>query len=289
VKKRELILLVLGAAFVLGVGFWYARGSEPRYGGRSLSWWLLSDWGWANVGGPKAAQTEALQKIGTNTIPFLLDWVAYERPASRFRIFSLAPGLKWRDTRFELARASIRGFEVLGVDARPAVPDLVLLTKGTNVHVALRALVSIEATGQAGIPVVFDILTNRQAYCADSVFSLLGTMRHLGTSVDLVIPGLVECLRSPSPGSAAMAAALLGQISKRPDIVVPALARCVEAPDEDVRYCAVYSLGRFRESARSAIPSLVLALNDSAVGVRREATNGLQRIAPEVLGLGRAP
>jgi HEAT repeat protein len=86
-----------------------------------------------------------------------------------------------------------------------------------------------------------------------------------------------------------MAAALLGQISKRPDIVVPALARCVEAPDEDVRYCAVYSLGRFRESARSAIPSLVLALNDSAVGVRREATNGLQRIAPEVLGLGRAP
>jgi hypothetical protein len=289
VKNREAILLVLGVAFVVGIAsFCYVRGSEPRYGGRSLSWWLLSDWGWANVGEPNAAQTEALRKIGTNSIPFLLDWVGYQRPPSRFRTYSLAPGLYFRDTRSELARASIRGFEVLGVDATPAVPDLVRLTKGTNVHVALRALTSIEATGQAGIPVVFDILTNRQAYCADSVFSLLGTMSNLGTNADLVIPGLVVCLRNPSPRTAAMAAVLLGQIGKRADIAVPALARCVEAPDEGVRYCAVYSLGRFRESARSAVPALVLALSDSALGVRCEATNGLQRIAPEVLGLGRA-
>jgi hypothetical protein len=285
VKKWTIVLTSFAGVCMVGICLvCYVRGPEPRYGGKSLSWWLLSDWGWANIGKANTAQTEALSKMGTNSIPFLVDWVAYERPVSRFKVFSSAAGLDLRDTRSELARASIRGFEVLGADGGPAIPDLVRLTKGTNVHVALRALMCIEATGEAGIPIVFDVLTNRQAYCADSVFSLMGTMSCLGTNVELVIPGLVECLRNPNPRAAAMGAVLLGQIGKRPEIVVPALERCFGAQDEGVRYCAVYTIGGFHESARSAVPALIRAMSDSAAPVRNAATNSLRRVAPEVLG-----
>jgi hypothetical protein len=285
VKKRALILGGIAVACVALARFlWHPLGSEPRYRGKPLSAWLISHWDWSS-GDPKAAQRDALRKMGTNSIPFLLSWVAYPGP-SKLSIFRLAPSLNLRNTGRELAEASFTGFQVLEADAATAIPELVRLTKGTNLDVALRALTCIEATGRPGIPVVFDILTNRAAYCPDPVFTLLGTMPYLETNVDLIIPGLLQCLHSPRPWLAATAANLLGQIHHRADVVVPALAQRALDPDKDMRCCTIHALGLFQESARPAIPTLLKALHDPELSVRAEASYTLEQITPEYLDPG---
>jgi len=50
-----------------------------------------------------------------------------------------------------------------------------------------------------------------------------------------------------------------------------------------VRRNAIRALGNFGAVATNAISALSHALDDSAEAVRKEATNALQKIAPEML------
>jgi HEAT repeat protein len=61
------------------------------------------------------------------------------------------------------------------------------------------------------------------------------------------------------------------------------LTRAVASSDYRVRRNAIRSLGDFGSDATNAISSISKALSDSEQVVRKEATNALQKIAPEVL------
>jgi len=115
--------------------------SEPTYHGVSLTSWLCAydSMATGRRSSPQQKQeaAEAVRQIGTNALPWLLKWMRYE-PApwrqkwrSTFdklphplnhpgRLSDSAFGLQW-ELRNQLARG---GFEILGREAAPAVPEL---------------------------------------------------------------------------------------------------------------------------------------------------------------------
>lgn len=283
-RSRKIVLIALAicaAAFVCAL---WPRQREPMYEGKPLSRWLVSEYRHYYGREPENGQTAAILAIGTNALPFLTKWMQLTvRPWTK-RMFGFVPDVTALDTRQTLADASLHGFYVLGPRGSAAIPELTQLMRATNCYIAMRALVCVEYTGAAGIPVVLDVLTNRQGYCPDNVFSLFGTMQYLGTNANLIIPGLIDCLRLVDGRPAANAAILLGEIKRQPATVVPALVRSAKDSDQDVRYCAIHSLGRFQGEARAAVPTLLDCLRDPVLDVREVATNSLYIIEGKALG-----
>src|SRR5689334_3215921 len=75
--RKRITLFVLLACGILGVGLLPAlfQKPEPSYGGYRLSQWVIGLNGECSV-----VQATALDAIGTNAVPFLLEWLRYDTP-----------------------------------------------------------------------------------------------------------------------------------------------------------------------------------------------------------------
>ena len=90
------------------------------------------------------ASRQAVQAIGTNALPFLLDWMQARDSGS---------GIAWADgylpfgapgrSALEKHAMAQAGFMILQKEARPAVPALIQLTKDDNPGVRMRAFDSL--------------------------------------------------------------------------------------------------------------------------------------------------
>lgn len=174
-RKHRGGLTGLALALTLVTAVWLAdRSSEPRYQSRSLSSWLAQcESTLPNTNGilndppglldARRNAIQACAAMGTNAIPYLLDWLTYEPPAipQRFDWLLTKAGLGW--LRTPCAKRQLRAeqtnfaFEGLGTNAASAIPELgrlVLayapstrtngLTAVTNA-VALRAICAIDS------------------------------------------------------------------------------------------------------------------------------------------------
>jgi hypothetical protein len=133
VKRRRICICILGciAAVALAFTFW-PREHEPEYNGVKLSVWL-DRYEYSNT--PGAGYT-AVCAIGTNSLPFLLDWIQHETPAWKRYARQTAPKMpamvqknrfvRWllADPRELRANAAVSGFQLLGPRAEPARPEL---------------------------------------------------------------------------------------------------------------------------------------------------------------------
>src|SRR5436309_9971111 len=132
-RKRRAAIIALGALVitVLMMVFWPGpKVAEPEYEGKKLSAWLEM----RSERPQESAQ--AIRSIGTSAVPLLTRWVEFELPAWRvrlLRIYARFPGAlrnnkvgAWVvDSEAQMRAASaVYGFEVLGVEARSAVPEL---------------------------------------------------------------------------------------------------------------------------------------------------------------------
>jgi hypothetical protein len=284
---RRVVVVVVSALVAVALAFLlWGSEREPRFQGKTLSAWLLEG-AWKPIG-LTGAQEEAVRCMGTNALPFLVKWVQYVTPPWRVRLTMNARrlvGRDWtvfRDDGVERARLSLACLQRLGPDVGPAMPEFVKMMKQTNAEVAIRALQIVDSAGKAGIPVLLDVLTNRQAY--GQVYYLEGAMGHLGVDGHFAVPALVNCLTNESWGVVAVAARWLGRIRMDPEVVVPALTSCLDAPDARVRYAAIQALGEFRGYARVAMPSVVRELSDPDNEIRAAATNCLYMMETDIHG-----
>jgi HEAT repeat protein len=285
-------IIALCALAICGAGLLWLlslRQHEPAYQGKPLSEWIISELV-ARVGTIQQQQAEeAISRIGTNSLPFLVKWIAYTPPKRDLRVFGIRIPVA-RDRRAELSRGSYIALTILGPRAAPVLPELIYLLKGTNTIVADRALGSIDAMGMEGVPALLDYVTNRHAYAWSAQLGPINSMRNLGTNGASVVPVLIECLKSPDPKVGRLAAILLAnvgehvEVGEQASVVIPALVEATGSAKEEVRYGSVYALRRFGASGRSGVAALVRALGDSSVDVRNAATNSLRTVAPEVLG-----
>jgi len=157
---RRRAILIVSASFVASIlvaALWPGQ-REPEYGGKKLSEWLvlyrhaLPD----VLGGPPVPSREvqeALRKIGTNSLPCLMKWIAHEPVAWKERVLltylRLPPSARSEAVEEWLQEnggrewpLAIAGFGFLGPDAAPVVPELVRLAQASKSIEHQRFLVS---------------------------------------------------------------------------------------------------------------------------------------------------
>lgn len=302
-KRRRILWLGLLVVVLGGLAWFLLGGSEPEYQGRSLSEWLeLYDYS----DGPKGSGAgcgnadEAIRKIGTNALPYLVKMT--EAKDSRFNrmMMGLAEKQSWiRIQHVPAWNMRVRaycGLRALGKDARPMIP---LLTRALDE--GEHSIPGIAAGAQAnigldGIGPLTNALTNDDWEVRWAIVRALGEYREaepgewparpyskeeLLVSRQRVIPILLDLFNDTNYVVRAGAASALGQIRAEPARVIPALVSFLSNTNEDLRFWAVEALANFSGQATSVVPALVSALKDQDEQTRQAATNALKKIDPE--------
>jgi HEAT repeat protein len=231
-------------------------------------------------------------------LPYLVAWIRYEPPHWKIRFFQARQGLlelgkrePWweRDKQMALALQAIAAFEVIGPEARAAIPQLSTLLddpkrKGGGGHYGPgRAAAVLGHLGKDGLPVLVRALTNSQG---PARFFAVEGIGMLGTNARPALPILIRSLADMDEAVAWSAAQALGSLKLEADTVVSALMVSIQDSRPMVRRMAAYALANFADQARTAVPLLVHALNDADPYVQQAATNSLCKIDPAALERG---
>ena len=167
-RRKRLAFVVLAViSSVVAYGL-LKRNDEPKYQGRYLSDWIKQydpqfipqDASLRRIDREKqeADAATALQNIGTNALPYLMKWMAYEPSAWRIKLADkqMSPGGDYLrvlgDAPFHAERA-MSSFKVLGTNAASVVPELEALMKDTaKPWRARRAISALGFIGPSAIP-----------------------------------------------------------------------------------------------------------------------------------------
>jgi len=185
--------------------------NEPQYQGRFLSEWLSDpqvlypDLELADETGKAAVRA-----IGTNGLPYFLEWLHYEPGQLRWIIghswvhrwvaytpaYSnwLNPPEQWR------AVYGFRGFEILGTNAASAIPELTAMLNYTNKpNTSGRALGALCRVGPQAVPVLKAALADTNRI---DRWEIAASLRYLGNNgqSNTFLPILAELLYDHDAG-----------------------------------------------------------------------------------------
>jgi HEAT repeat protein len=263
---------------------------EPKYGGRTLSEWIRDSGPRLSPEPETARAIEAVRHIGTNALPWLIEWLNYkEPPAWKLKLLAasakLPPWLQNRvlpnfllDRSYQVRRRlALDGFLILGPQASPAVPDLLKIRDPWSTG-------ALESIGLASLEPTLGVLTNR----ANSP-TLRATAANWLGSIDekfeltRVVPVLAQCVRESQPSVAKESAKALVKLGAEPELTVSFFADLLQHGDVISRCEAAENLRVLHEKARAAVPALVIATKDTDWYVRRAAIITLYKLDPDSL------
>jgi|SRR5665213_219954 len=286
-KKRFQVLIGIGSiAIFLMFIYWGNQTNhkltsllspQPKYQGETLGYWL-AHW-YQQYGDRNMEAEEAVRSMGTNAVPYLVKWIG--RPC--------------RSTAdYDFCGRALKGFEVLGQTASPAIPDLVKIIGrngnfiacavgyiGTNAISALtqKLLESVTATNEPtnlfdhnGHPTEkFGVQRN-----------ILESLSMMGTNAQSAVPALISYLHDPRArelGDAATVLAIAGQ--NQPDMVIPELVNTFSSSSGYIRAETADALATFGTNALSAIPVLLRGEQDKDANNRAHIAVAIKQIAPQ--------
>jgi hypothetical protein len=300
------------------LGAWlFGQPREPAYAGRTLTEWLYNTdpgfvwipndlyahfhdefadqlesgepWppanaSWGGFMATASPRQEALDHIGTNALPWLLDWmVSKPRPLEQLRA--------WARTKFAMPIfhpgsltpverrhvAALDGFVALGPRAAPALPALSNLFHQPQPYLQLgRAIASI---GPPGIAVLTHALTNADPQIRDTAALSLGLA---GSAAGSAVPTLLSLIDRGAASYPVLGA--LGRIGCDPALAAPPLmrhlARLVDNEGDDGFGMTVLVLGLCGDQARPAVPLLLRFHAQSDAWTRKTIRAALKGIDP---------
>jgi HEAT repeat protein len=301
-RKKHILLTAVAIGFALVI-ILVSSGREsdggPSYGGRPLSDWLARiDFShYPDRTSPDFLQTSnAIVQIGTNGIPYLVDWINYKPARStvafwsafestinrlplRKMLSSAADPFRSRVRRnFDRAGAAMVAFECLGPAARSAVKELSAIAHDPrNPKAALRATWALGYLGNDAYSTLLEIASSTNAPTRKS--AIYGLM-NMGTNAVSAVPMLVWELDNPDVFQTALV--VLGELHLAPEVTVPALTKALQNPSWVARMRAAESPGAFGTNAARAIPALKSLLHDESPQLRESVSNALQLITTEL-------
>jgi HEAT repeat protein len=291
--RRPLLILLLLLLALVAAAFFLLPRPQPSYNGLTLSQWLEAAMSQSSLPDPpsysKAA--DAIQHIGTNAIPWLVEWTLYDGPDNR-KLRLLVAKLPRRFSGWfhfvdpdQRRNMGTLGFAILGDTASPAVPKLARAIDShryslTAKHHAIEALGYI---GRDGAPVLLKLLAERQKHDHRLVLGAvhcLGGVGDLGTNRAQAAALLLPCLHDSNADDELVfyAAAAIGYYRLEPAASVPALMTLLNHPDQRIRGVAASALGHFGEEARPALPGLERLQLDPVDSVKEAATNAVEKV-----------
>ena len=295
-SKREkilgfgLLVLIIGTVVVLG---WWSR--EPSYRGRTLTSWLQQIYDTPLSETERLSEAQAaVRAIGAEkALPFLVrlteaqdgpirSWVIKKNEKWKIRV------LKMREER-HTQQLGIRGFEVLGTNCAPAVPELTRLLEDTN-----RAFTAVRCLDHIGKPAEFALwrsITNRDWQVRHwGILALSGVTDY----ADEFIARVKGSLNDPDGVVRVTALRAIGSQTEVPDIAVPFLLAALEGNDEYVASSAATLLADFGTNGLRGFGALSNAVERWGPAAAGQALITLVRLAPKealtiVCGCLRSP
>ena len=195
------------------IAFVWSREREPQYKGVTLTGWLCSyapgaDWRNHSVQ-KKEEAASAVRHIGTNAIPFLLEWMCYEpspwRKSWRNAFEQLPDPLDRLGRLSDVTygpksqlrnRLALDGFEILGPDARSAIPELTRIMQNAKSHrLWFAAVQALENMGKEGLgPLILAIGEEAPGDWRHVValIDAIGRMGQRGVDIAEAVPPLLE-------------------------------------------------------------------------------------------------
>jgi hypothetical protein len=216
-RRRKIIFGILALVLfgVLVATLWPEKENlEPVFKGKKLSAWFED----VDAPNEKSFGTQleaAVQAIGTNGIPFYLEWLSY-RPSLPKRIKSelAAQASRWLPFEWspqdpKIAREFMAGWALEKLDERaaPAIPQL--FAYATNFaqgdarsrHIAVTSAAVLVHMGDPAVPAVLSLLTNHSPRVR--VFTILSAKECKDPSI---VAQIKASLQDPDPQVRRMAA-----------------------------------------------------------------------------------
>jgi HEAT repeat protein len=297
-RTRLFFVGVCVAGSVLIALILHVTERQPHFEGHSLTYWLQRDVDESSyefrsshpnsrlVTEPK----QALRKIGTNAIPNLLEWIAYEPSPAQLRQAKTLANLrsgplgfcvpKWAliDQAEHKADLASVGFIELGAQAAPAIPTLAQIANDpTKAKAALRAVNALGDIGPGAVLELTTILTNRAALNRPIAAWRIG---QLGTNATQALPAVLQCVADADQDVAVGAIASLRCTGPEDERVFQAMSAALHDSRPRVRLCAEQILWG---AGQRAVPLLLHATEDPDYAVRGQAIVILQQLAPTAL------
>ncbi len=252
-------------------------GKEPIYEGIPLSSWVIK-FGQAESyfhGAPKDA-IAAIRAIGSNAVPFLLEWMPH-------------PGAEALEDGFPDWSAVEGAWWALGSEGKSAIPTL-----ARNINRPQHSMddyswwtESAKAISYLGPEAIVPMLTAATNMAGQhELWELLHNFRNFGTNGAPAIPALIHWANDPDYWVRNGVVSALGGIGKRPDLAVPVLLNALEHDTNSmVRRDAAEALGSFANDSEAVLPALAKALKSPDWEARGGALSGLAKIQnkPEVV------
>jgi hypothetical protein len=179
----------------------WPRMREPVYDGKKLSQWL-------DPFHPLPAEyvVPAVRQIGTNGLPFLVEWIAVKQtvPAWKAKLRSVSSRnskfwskrlneFLWQTSPEASRMRASRGFEILGERGSPAIPELVRIAQNGN----LESVVALSHLGKDTLPALMTFATNKTFVLRFEAIRVMGNMGYLWPSGQALVSFLTECLNDP--------------------------------------------------------------------------------------------
>jgi HEAT repeat protein len=291
-KKDKKVIAAALVFFPFAVWVLMRETAEPRYQGRTLSYWL-QEWDNRKSGGDRDKAIVVLTEAARNATPEFIRALRDKDSNVKLSLMRLAQRghikVAWSTAEIRRER-SIANFSRFGPGAIPVLTNLL-----DDPAVAANAVRTLVGTGPQSSLALIDALghTNdlvraQAAAGLDSVYENSVRFRDLVTShhssetpfpTNPAVVALIRRLDDKTPGTSAWAAFALGNMREQPATVVPALIECLAATtNSSVRRAALTALGRYSRYASSAIPAVERLVSDTDPSVRSEAERALRKI-----------
>ncbi|HWF18029.1 MAG TPA: HEAT repeat domain-containing protein [Verrucomicrobiae bacterium] len=209
-QSRRILFISMAVIFAAAFAWFVLKPREPSYQGKTLTGWLE---GFYSSMQDRPDAINALHHISSNAIPTLLNYVAAKDSRLEKSL------LKWNEKHprmtlplypeTEKQELADQGFQILGPDAKSAVPQLIALLKDDDENVRLTAAYCLGCIGDEAKSAVPDLIKefereesvppnyNPAAACA---------LGKIGPSARAAIPVLTAGLTNRSPNLVVQAA-----------------------------------------------------------------------------------
>lgn len=300
-KRRRLLLAFTGiVALVAGLLLLLNRDPEPAYKGKRLGEWISIYLAAESLSAVKEAGA-AMQTIGTNALPILVDWIDFHPGPLRRHALThwdkLPGGLRnhsvlhrWLFGGHQRSFLAQSAFAVLRDQAVPAIPALHQLVRDSASPETRRgALMALAAIGPGALTAMTNLLATAPFAEQRLVLDSLATM---GTNAAPAVPALIHQIHHGDMRTAELSAATLGALGLVPDEAVPALIDGLADSNSRMRAAAAKALGSFGAQAIIALPALNQLETDPDQGVSRAARaaitaiTGVAPAGPDPLPIG---
>lgn len=235
----------------------------------------------------KLRDEAAIRQIGTNGLPVLLEILGVKAGSvtnvlSRLKAKDFQELLRYEKLDLEdIRKIAVEGFEILGTNAEPAIPQLSKLLHEPEIsEQAGRALSHV---GPRGFAVLTNALTDPRL--RGTMVWVIGYDKNADSNV--IARLLISCLKDENPFTRGNAADFLA--GKNPDLAIPALISVLDSPEYYPRDRAAGALSSFGTKAKSAVPKLFSMYTNVIAGEDKELARtlgtgllmALQKIDPE--------